>query len=174
MDVMKPPDKPWARLHVVRGAPLDHYQFVAERPVELSIGSAPCSHLFLPLPGVAPRQLELAWDGWSLWLQDPLRLGCTLVGGRPLNEWQLVRGEALIAFSSVRLWVAARLVPPLSASPDFAALESARHGRSAPSGARVENGRTASACRRSPTVRLPNQELTAEQLDHLLSGAAGS
>lgn len=163
MDVSNPPDKPWARLHVVRGAPLEHFLFVAGSPVELSIGSASSAHLYLSAPGVAPRQLELAWDGNALWLQDPLRLGRTLVNGRPLNEWLLVEGEVLIAFSGIRLWAAARLVSTPPASPDFAALERARFGTN-----------SVGACRRSQTVRLPNEELTAEELDRLLSGAAGS
>jgi hypothetical protein len=163
MDVSNPPDKPWARLHVVRGAPLEHFLFVAGSPVELSIGSAAAAHLYLASPGVAPRQLELAWDGTALWLQDPLRLGRTLVNGRPLNEWLLVEGEVLIAFSSIRLWAAARLVSAPPPSPDFAALERARLGRSA-----------VGACPRSPTVRLPNEELSAEELERLISGVAGS
>jgi hypothetical protein len=163
MDVSNPPDKPWARLHVVRGAPLEHFLFTAASPVELSIGSATSAHLYLPSPGVAPRQLELAWDGAALWLQDPLRLGRTLVNGRPLNEWLLVEGEVLIAFGGIRLWAAARIVPPAPPSPDFAALERARLGTN------LEG-----ACRRSPTVRLPNEELTAEELDRLLSGVTGS
>jgi len=163
MDVTNPPDKPWARLHVVRGAPPRQFRFEAQRPAELSIGSAPAAHLFLSASGVAPRQLELAWDGAALWLQDPLRLGCTLVNGRPLNEWLLIQGEALIAFSGIRLWVAARALLPLPVSPDFAALERARQGVP-PMG----------SARRIPTVRLPNEELSAEQLAQLLNGVVGS
>jgi hypothetical protein len=163
MDVSNPPDKPWARLHVVRGAPAEHYLFRAGSPVELSIGSATSAHLYIEASGVAPRQLELAWDGAALWLQDPLRLGRTLVNGRPLNEWLLVEGEVLISFGEVRLWAAARVVPPVPPSPDFAALERARFG-----------GGAVGACRRSPTMRLPNEELTAEELDRLLSGVTRS
>jgi hypothetical protein len=163
MDVSTPLDNPWARLHVVRGAPLEYFLFVSGSPVELSIGSSPSAQVYLSVPGVAPRQLELAWDGAALWLQDPLRLGRTLVNGRPLNEWLLVEGEVLIAFGDVRLWAAARLVAPVPASPDFAALERARLDAS-----------FIGACRRSPTVRLPNEELTAEELDRLISGATGS
>jgi hypothetical protein len=164
MDVSSFPDKPWARLHVVRGAPPERFVFVADSPVETSIGSAPSAGLCLAYPGVAPRQLELAWDGEALWLQDALRLGRTLVNGRPLNEWLLVEGDVLIAFGGVRLWAAARLCRPLApVSPNFAALERARREAS-PVG----------VCRRSPTVRLPNEELTAEDLDRLLSGVTGS
>jgi hypothetical protein len=55
------------------------------------------------------------------------------------------------------------VVAPVPASPDFAALERARLDAS-----------FIGACRRSPTVRLPNEELTAEELDRLISGATGS
>jgi hypothetical protein len=163
MDVSNPPDKPWARLHVVRGAPPEHFVFAAGSPVELSIGSASSAHLYFAAPGVAPRQLELAWDGAALWLQDPLRLGRTLVNGRPLNEWLLVEGEVLIAFGGIRLWAAARLSAPAPVSPNFPALERARFGL-----------RAVGACRRSPTVRLPNEDLSAEELERLLSGVTGS
>lgn len=164
MDVSSSPDNPWARLHVVRGAPPERIVFMADSPVELSVGSAPSAGLCLAYPGVAPRQLELAWDGEALWLQDALRLGRTLVNGRPLNEWMLVAGDVLIAFGGVRLWVAARLGRRCApASPNFAALERARR-QASPVG----------VCRRSPTVRLPNDELSAEELDRLLSGATGS
>jgi hypothetical protein len=151
-------------LHVVRGAPPERLVFVADSAIERTIGSASSAGLCLPYPGVAPRQFELAWDGEALWLQDALRLGRTLVNGRPLNEWLLVQGEVLIAFGAVRLWAAARScrqIAPLS--PNFVALERARR----------EAG-SVGACRRSPTVRLPNDELSAEQLDRLLSGATGS
>lgn len=163
MDVSSPLDKPWARLHVVRGAPLEYFLFMAGSPVELTIGSSPLAKLCLSAPGVAPRQLELAWDGSALWLQDPLRLGRTLINGRPLNEWLLIEGEVLIAFGDVRLWAAARVVAPVPSSPNFAALERARLDMT-----------FVGACRRSPTVRLPNEELSAEDLDRLISGVTGS
>jgi hypothetical protein len=164
MDVSSSSDRPWARLHVVRGAPPERFLFLAGAPSELSVGSASSASLCLAYPGVAPRQFELAWDGAALWLQDPLRLGRTLVNSRPLNEWLLIEGDVLIAFGGVRLWAAARLgEQSLPSSPNFAALERARREAS-PIG----------VCRRSPTVRLPNQELSAEELDRLLSGVTGS
>lgn len=162
MDASKLPDQPWARLQVVRGAIPDRRLFSAGRPVQLRVGSDPDADLCLPVKGIAPRQLELAWDGAALWLQDPLRLGRTLVNGRPLNEWLLVQGQVLVACGEVRLWLATSALFPVPMAPNFAALELARKAE------------LSGACRRSPTVRLPNDELSSEQLEDLLSGGVGS
>jgi hypothetical protein len=95
-------------------------------PRELTLGSAAAAQLALPASCAAPLQLEALWDGAALWLQDRLRLGTTLIGGRPLNEWTLVRGQVLVAIGKVRLWLAAASPHPTPAAPDFARLEHVR------------------------------------------------
>jgi hypothetical protein len=148
------PLQPWARLSVLRGATPQSITFRAGQPHELTLGSAACAQLALPASCAAPLQLEALWDGAALWLQDRLRLGTTLVGGRPLNEWTLVRGQVLVAIGRVRLWLAAASPHPTPNAPDFARLEHAR-------GAALR-------MRRMPTLRLlPSLELP-------LSEASGS
>lgn len=143
MPASKPPPAPWARIHVLSGADPQRIVFEASRPVALTIGSSPHARLCLVAPCVAPEQLEVFWDGAALWLQDRLRLGSTLVNGRPLNEWALIRGQVLVVIGSVRIWMAAGSPHPTPALPDFALL----------SGLEGED-RAARERRRTPTVRL--------------------
>jgi hypothetical protein len=137
----------WARIHVLRGAPPQHRVLRAGEPVQLIIGSDPGAQLPIDAPCVAPRQLDVLWDGANLWLEDKLRLGRTFVNGRLLNEWVLIRGEVIVSFGWLRLWMAAAggVAQPLS--PDFAALERA----CGPRDARAPE--PAPACRRSQTGR---------------------
>ena len=144
---------------VVRGSPPQTTHFHAGQPRELHIGSAPAVQLSLPATCAAPLQLEVFWDGAALWLQDRLRLGSTFVQGRPLSEWTLVRGQVMVAFGRVRLWVAATSPHPVPAAPDLAALEQMR-------GSSAVWGR-----RRMPTLRLMRSALFEHEP---LSEAAGS
>jgi hypothetical protein len=151
--------QPWARLAVLRGPTPHSTTFRAGEPRELRIGSGPTAHLLLPASCAAPQQLEVFWDGAALWLQDRLRLGTTLVQGRPLGEWSLVRGHVIVSFAAIRLWVAA--ASPLAApdAPDLTFLDQAR------------GGVFTRDYRRMPTLRLvAASELPAEPL----SEAAGS
>jgi hypothetical protein len=148
----------WARIHVVRGATPQRLLFRRGEPQCLVVGSDPGAQLCIAEPSVAPRQLDVLWDGEHLWLEDKLRLGCTFVNGQLLNEWVLVLGDVLVSFGGVRLWMAAATPLPAPAAPDFAALERARIGPE-----------EHSEVRRSPTMRLT---MTPE-LEALLNGAAG-
>lgn len=166
MHVSTPPNQPWARLHVVRGADPQSLRFHADQPLELSVGSAPLARLCLRLASVAPRQFEVFWDGAALWFQDPLRLGRTFVNGQLLNEWVLIRGQALVAFGSVRLWAAAASPYPAPALPDFGSFERLRGEPSA-----------RFASRRLPTMRFtltPTLEAREQDLEAQLSEAVGS
>lgn len=119
------PPAPWARIHVVRGAAPRAFLLRTEQPALLTVGSDPGARICIPCACVAPRQLDVLWDGASLWLEDKLRLGRTFVNGHLLNEWVRVRGEVIVSFGTLRLWMAAgggeREVPP--AGPDFEAVE---------------------------------------------------
>jgi hypothetical protein len=151
--------QPWARLAVLRGPTPHTTTFRAGQPRELRIGSGPSAHLLLPASCAAPQQLEVCWDGAALWLQDRLRLGSTLVQGRPLGEWNLVRGHVIVTFGAIRLWVAAASPLPVPDAPDLSFLDQAR------------GNLFARDYRRMPTLRLmPACELLRETL----SEAAGS
>jgi hypothetical protein len=117
------PSAPWARIHVVRGAVPRALVLRPEQPVLLTVGSDPRAQICIPSVFVAPRQLDVLWDGASLWLEDKLRLGRTFVNGQRLNEWVLVRGEVIVSFGSLRLWIAAGGPPAQPARPDFEAVE---------------------------------------------------
>jgi hypothetical protein len=122
----KLPPAPWARIHVVRGSTPRSLVMRAAEPMRLTVGSDPSAQFCIPSFSVAPRQLDVLWDGAGLWLEDSLRLGRTFVNGRLLNEWVLVRGEVIVSFGALRLWVAAgggdTQAQP---APDFGALERA-------------------------------------------------
>jgi hypothetical protein len=152
-------DQPWARLAVLRGPAPHCTTFHAGQPREPRIGSAPGAHLQLPATCAAPQQLEVFWDGAALWLQDCLRLGTTLVQGRPLAEWSLVRGHVIVAFGAVRLWVAAASPHPIPDAPDLSFLDQTR------------GNHLARRNRRMPTLRLRVDSLLRPEP---LSEAAGS
>lgn len=115
---------PWARIHVVRGAAPRSLVLRPDQPALLAVGSDPAAQFCIPSPCVAPRQLDVLWDGASLWLEDKLRLGRTFVNGHLLNEWVRVRGEVMVSFGSLRLWMASggggAKIPE---RPDFDAVE---------------------------------------------------
>jgi hypothetical protein len=158
MDASGNRHQPWARLSVLRGSNPECRFFQAGRPHQLQVGSAPGAGLVLPGSCAAPLQLELFWDGESLWLQDRLRLGSTLVQGRPLAEWTLVRGQVIVAFNRVRLWAAAASPFPAPSAPNLAWLDQLR-------------GSVASRTQRMPTLRFSEGEMA--QLRGL-NEAAGS
>jgi hypothetical protein len=108
----------------------------------LRVGSAPHAEVLVPESCAAPEQLEVLWDGAALWLQDRLRLGSSLVNGRPLGEWTLVRGQVLLGFGNVRMWLAAASPHPVPEAPDFDALYPLR------------GGALSRGVRRMPTLRL--------------------
>jgi hypothetical protein len=118
-------DAPLARLQVVRGERPRVVSFQADVPARLVVGSDGAD-LCLRGPDVAPRQLDVVWDGQNLWLEDALRLGRTFVNGQLLNEWVCIVGQAVVSFGAVRLWVLASGVAPRQSSPNFSALETAR------------------------------------------------
>jgi hypothetical protein len=157
------PPAPWARIHVVRGAAPRGLLLQPDQPLLLIVGSDPDAQLSIPCPSVAPRQLDVLWDGASLWLEDKLRLGRTFVNGRLLNEWVRVRGEVIVSFGSLRLWIAAggggKAAPPTG--PDFEAVERASQ---VPEHDSASSGR---ADRRSQTGRF----CIPAELAHALSAA---
>jgi hypothetical protein len=118
-------DAPWARVQVVRGERPRVFSFQAEAPARLVVGSENAD-LCLRGPDIAPRQLDVVWDGANLWLEDPLRLGRTFVNGHLLNEWTSIVGQAVVSFGAIRLWLIASGAVPRASSPDFSALELAR------------------------------------------------
>ncbi|HEX6240230.1 MAG TPA: FHA domain-containing protein [Polyangiales bacterium] len=142
----------------MRGSAPDTRVFDAGRPHQLHIGSAPGSELVLPATCAAPLQLEVFWDGDSLWLQDRLRLGSTLVQGRPLAEWTLIRGQVLVAFNKVRLWLAAASPSPAPSAPNLTWLDQVRGG-------------SARRAQRMPTLRFSESEISEVRA---LIEAAGS
>jgi len=148
----------WARIHVVRGAAPQRILLRRGEPIWLVVGSDPAAQLCIADGAVAPRQLDVLWDGEHLWLEDKLRLGRTFVNGQLLNEWVLVLGDVLVSFGGVRLWMAASTPMPAPAAPDFAAIERSRRGSD-----------EHSEVRRSPTIRLT---MTPE-LEALLNEASG-
>lgn len=118
------PSAPWARIHVVRGAAPRSLLLRAEQPTVLMVGSDPAAQICIPSACVAPRQFDVLWDGANLWLEDKLRLGRTFVNGHLLNEWVRVRGEVIVSFGSLRLWMASGGgAAALPLGPDFEAVE---------------------------------------------------
>lgn len=115
-----------ARIRLLVGGGPFEASFQRGRPSRLMVGSDAEADLRLDRPDVAPRQLDVIWDGGQLWLQDALRLGRTFVNGRPLNEWMSIVGQAIVCFGGVRLWVVSNTAPPRLPSPDFTALDRAR------------------------------------------------
>lgn len=115
-----------ARIRVISGARPQELIFERGRPLRATIGSDPSASLCIERRDVAPRQLDVIWDGSQLWLQDGLRLGRTFLNGRTLNEWTPVVGQATACFGGVHLWVVAHTAAPRSPVPDFAALDRAR------------------------------------------------
>jgi hypothetical protein len=118
-----------ARIRLVRGgesAAHDQVAFHGGRPSRLVVGSDDSAGWQLPRTDVAPRQLDVVWDGSELWLQDALRLGRTFVNGRTLNEWMPVVRQAIVCFGGVQLFMESRAKPSGQQSPDFAALDRAR------------------------------------------------
>jgi hypothetical protein len=120
------PVSPTARLHVIRGDRPRQFLFAVGAPMRLMVGSEACAELCLRGPEVAPRQLDVVWDGQNLWLEDALRLGRTFVNGSLLNGWVAIVGQAVVSFGPVRLWVLATGVAPSSPAPDYYALEHAQ------------------------------------------------
>jgi hypothetical protein len=116
---------PWARVHVVRGERPRQLSFVSGTPARVVVGSELGVELCLHGPEVAPRQLDVVWDGANLWLEDALRLGRTFVNGHLLNEWVAIVGQVVVSFGPMRLWMAAGGTSPSSHTPNFGALERA-------------------------------------------------
>jgi hypothetical protein len=114
-----------ARIRVIAGGGPYEANFTRGSPSRLMIGSDPGATLRIERADVAPRQLDLIWDGAQLWVQDGLRLGRTFVNGRTLNEWIPIVGQALVCFGGVRLWAVAHTAAPRGLTPDFAALDRA-------------------------------------------------
>lgn len=117
---------PSARVHVVRGDRPRQLLFAAGVPARVTVGSDVDAELSMRGPEVAPRQLDIVWDGTNLWLEDALRLGRTFVNGQLLNGWIAVLGQALVSFGPVRLWLLANGCAPSGQAPDFNALEHAQ------------------------------------------------
>lgn len=118
-----------ARIRVVHGgdsATRSHMAFHGGHPSRLVVGSDPNATWQLSRSDVAPRQLDVIWDGSELWLQDALRLGRTFVNGRTLNEWIPVIRQAIVCFGGVQLFMESRSKPSGQQTPDFAALDRAR------------------------------------------------
>lgn len=116
----------WARIVVMRGAEAaQHFLFEENVPARLSVGSDPAADLVFPHADVAPRHLDVVWDGENLWLEDGLRLGRTLVNGKRLNEWEPVLGQAVVTLGQARLLIQAIGPRPRSSSPNYEALEAA-------------------------------------------------
>ncbi len=135
-----------AGIRVLQGgaaASVDRIWFFVGQPSRVVVGSDASATLRIELAEVAPRQIDVIWDGSQLWLQDALRLGRTFVNGRTLNEWIPVVRQAMVCIGSVRIWVTSRSTPTVSKAPDFAALERARQNE-AHSTARV---RLSDTCR---------------------------
>jgi hypothetical protein len=118
--------QPSARLYVLRGERPRVLAFSADVPARLVVGSETGADLCLRGPEIAPRQLDMVWDGANFWLEDALRLGRTFVNRQLLNGWTVIVGQALVSFGPVRLWVAALGSAPSSQTPDFSALEHAK------------------------------------------------
>ncbi|MDB4990720.1 MAG: hypothetical protein JWN04_5898 [Myxococcaceae bacterium] len=106
-------------------SPLEQVFFHGGRPSRLVVGSDESATWRLGRADVAPRQLDVIWDGAELWLQDALRLGRTFVNGRTLNEWQPIK-QAVVCFGGVQMWMSSRAQPTGQLAPDFAALDRAR------------------------------------------------
>lgn len=118
-----------ARIRLVHGAEsaaLNQVVFHGGRPSRWVVGSDASATWQLSRTDVAPRQLDVIWDGSELWLQDALRLGRTFVNGRTLNEWVPVVGHAIVCFGGVQLFMDSRAKPSGQPSPDFTALDRAR------------------------------------------------
>ena len=118
-----------ARIRVVQGresATQSAVHFHGGQPSRFVVGSDESATWRLARPDVAPRQLDVIWDGTQLWLQDALRLGRTFVNGRTLNEWIPVIRQAIVCFGGVQLWMESRALHSGQHSPDFAALDRAR------------------------------------------------
>lgn len=119
-------DRPAAIIRVVLERRIAQTVFRRGVPGKLWVGSDDAATLRLERTDVAPRQLDVIWDGSQLWLQDALRLGRTFVNGRTLNEWFPVVGHAVVCFGGVRMWIISHAAPPNKLVPDFAALDRAR------------------------------------------------
>jgi hypothetical protein len=120
------PVPPSARLLVIRGDRPRQVLFAAGVPARVVVGSEGAADLCMRGPEIAPRQVDIVWDGANLWLEDALRLGRTFVNGSLLNEWISIVGQAVVSFGPVRLWLLAQGQKPTSPTPDFYALETAR------------------------------------------------
>ena len=120
------PVPPSARLHVIRGDRPRQILFTMGAPARVVVGSEPSADLQLRGPEIAPRQLDVVWDGKNLWLEDALRLGRTFVNGSLLNGWTAIVGQAVVSFGPIRLWLLAKGVVPQSPAPDYYALEHAQ------------------------------------------------
>jgi hypothetical protein len=159
-DALIPPARAVAHVNVVRGATPQHVPLLAGLPAHLTIGSGPQADLRIEQADVAPRQLDCAWDGHGLWVQDALRLGRTFVNGRTLNEWVPVEHHVIVSFGGVRLWMRGPQLPAGVRSPDLTAIERHHSGARAP---------VLSALRRHDTGRIT----VPPELLGVLSGANG-
>jgi hypothetical protein len=118
-----------AKIRVMHGreaASATEVIFHGGKPSRWVVGSDESATWRLLRADVAPRQLDVVWDGSQLWLQDALRLGRTFVNGRTLNEWMPIVRQAVVCFGGVQLWMVSRAKPPEHRSPDFHALDRAR------------------------------------------------
>jgi hypothetical protein len=158
-DALIPPVRAVAHVNVVRGATPRHVPFHEGQPVHLTVGSGPSADLRIEHPDVAPRQLDCAWDGRGLWVQDALRLGRTFVNGCTLNEWVPVEHHVIVSFGAVRLWMRGPQLPEGMRCPDLTAIER-HHGARTPA---------LSALRRHDTGRIT----VPPELLGVLSGANG-
>jgi len=143
-----------ACLRLIQGAAPQAIAFHRDEPSRLMVGSDSHATLRIERADVAPRQLEIVWDGAQLWVQDALRLGRTFVNGRTLNEWLPIVGRAVVCFGGVRLWLIAKTAPPRQHTPDFDALDRAQ----------LTEDQESADCRLSQTMRIT---LTPELLRQL-------
>ncbi|MCS6799504.1 MAG: hypothetical protein NZ898_13440 [Myxococcota bacterium] len=107
------PTGPWVRVRLSAGQSDGQAWEVgaAQAGARVDVGSDPSCVWRVEAPGVAPRHLELYWDGQTLWVTDVGRVGPVRADGLLVDQWYACAHGTRIEFGAARLLVEAGGAP---------------------------------------------------------------
>jgi hypothetical protein len=112
----------WARVRLETGESSDKLWDVSSDTAEarVDIGSSPVCAWVVRARGVAPRHVELFWNGSTLWVGNATGDGSVRIDGKTFSEWHQVSGSLRLEFGEAVMFVEAKNEsPPLATTSAF-------------------------------------------------------